>query len=234
MCGRFALSTSIERLAIVFDAEPPEDPVEASWNVAPSQGSPVVLGRPAAAVEAAGDEVPGSARRMEVLQWGLIPSWNKDPKGGRRPINARLETVAERPTFRGPLSKRRCLVPVDGWYEWLAGEDGKRPHLTRRVDGEPLALAGLWDRWLDAEGHLRVTFTVMTQDAREDIGWLHHRMPVLMAPERWDDWLDPSLPGKTLVGDLAAPWDVPLETLEVSRAVNNPRNNGPELIEALG
>jgi putative SOS response-associated peptidase YedK len=171
MCGRFERMTPIKVLATLFDC--PEAPHETPthYNIAPTQ--PVAVVR---VIRAA----PGGQREMTVMRWGLIPSWADDPSIGNRLINARSETAAEKPSFRAALKQRRCLVPVDGFYEWQAAAKGKtkQPFLIRLKSGQPFALAGLWERWTSPDGELVESFTVLTTDAN-DVGprpyACHHR-----------------------------------------------------------
>jgi putative SOS response-associated peptidase YedK len=229
MCGRYVQARSVQDLIDVYGAVDATDgeEVEPSWNVAPTRREPVLIRR--------------AERQLRVLQWGLVPSWAKDPSVGSRLINARAESVAEKPAFRTALVKRRCLVPADGWYEWMPldpGPDGKQrkqPFWFHRGDGEPLAFAGLFEHWKprdDADAAWLSTYTVITTTATDEKGRVHDRAPVLIEPADWDRWLDrelteapvellrPSAPG-LIVGR-------PVPTL-----VSNVHNDGPELLAEL-
>ena len=244
MCGRYAATKNSAALAVEFDAvEGEPDDLTADYNVAPTKRVHVVLDR----------ELEGSLTRMiEVARWGLIPSWAKDASIGSRMINARAETVAEKPAFRRAFAKRRCLVPADGYYEWYrptvdgapsgrTGKPLKQPFYIHRVDGGSLAMAGLYEWWREpvaavaeesdaASDVWRLTCTVITTNANDDLGRIHDRMPVILDRDRWSAWLDPTLAADEAQGLLTSAGDVRLEAYPVSTRVNNVRNNGPELI----
>jgi putative SOS response-associated peptidase YedK len=220
MCGRIVVARPVDVLAGFFGvADVVAEPRPPSWNVAP--GADVL------AVAATRD-----GRRLGRMRWGLVPSWSTDPDGGPRPINARVEGVLDRPSFAEALVRRRCLVVVDGFYEWRrpAGAP-KQPYLLDAADGsgDPLALAGLWDRH-DGE----VSCAVVTGPADPGLAWLHDRMPVRVSPDRWDEWLDPSNHDvDALLALLRAPATVPLRARPVGQRVNNARNDGPDLVDVL-
>jgi putative SOS response-associated peptidase YedK len=168
----------------------------------------------------------------------LVPSWAKDSRIGARLINARSETLAQRPAFRSLVSTRRALLPVSGFYEWRRPEPGsparKQPFYFHHADGEPLVFAGLWDLWLDAEGQPLRSCTIITTAANKTMASVHHRMPVILPRDAWDEWLDPEPMPPTLLAELLAPAADDLLTINpVSRAVNSSRNDGPELIEPV-
>lgn len=204
----------------------------ARYNIAPTQDSYIVV-----------DEL--GVRSVEVARWGLIPSWSSDPGHAARMINARSETVAQKPAYRAAFRKRRCLVPVDGYYEWQAssGKSGgaelrphKQPFYIRPVTDEPLGLAGLFEDWEGPDGLVR-TFTILTQDARSPLDRVHDRMPVVVDPRHWEMWLDPHTPADEvllLLADLMAEPLVPLEAYPVSTAVNKSMNDGPQMREPVG
>ena len=227
MCGRFLSSTPVSALAERFlAAEVTAEERDPRYNVAPTD---LVL----AVATSRG------VRRLGTLSWGLVPAWATSAAAGRRMVNLRSETVAERSGFRRLLQDRRCIVPADGFYEWQARPAGqpKQPYLIRSRDGSPLALAGLWDVWADpsdpAAERMR-TCTVLTTAPNDVMAALHDRMPVILPPEAWDAWLDPSV---TDVGDLAnllRPCaEEVLEVVAVGTAVNSVRNDGPALIEPV-
>lgn len=227
MCGRFTSTTPAEDLAryfgvdeVVADDQPPR------WNVAPTD---TVLG----IVDRDG------SRRLGSFRWGLVPFWAKDPSVGSRMINARAETIREKSAYARPFERRRCIVPADGFYEWQArpGSKAKQPFHIRRPDGEPLAIAALWDSWRPErgsdEGRL-VSCVLITTDANEVLRPLHDRMPVLLPASAWDTWLDPDVDDLDLLAGLLVP--APHELLEavpVGRAVGDVRNDGPELVEPV-
>jgi putative SOS response-associated peptidase YedK len=170
------------------------------------------------------------ARHLDLLRWGLVPHWAKDPKSGRQPINARAETLAGTPMFRDALPRRRCLVPADVFYEWQATEAGKQPYAIARTDGQPMAFAGLWEGWRGADGTVLRTFTIVTTDANPVLRPLHERMPVILEAADWPTWL-----GET-EGDppaLLRPSSADLRVWQVSKAVNNVRNDSAALLEPV-
>jgi len=182
-----------------------------------------------------------------VLRWGLVPSWAKDPSIGNRMINARMETVAEKPSYKRAFAVRRCLLPADGYFEWYpteqktkAGKPVKQPFFIHPTDGGVLAMAGLYEIWKDPTrddddpDRFRWTCTVLTTDAEDSLGRIHDRMPMMVPPERWAQWLDPSISGKDELMSLlepAAPGR--LSAYPVSSLVSSVRNNGPQLLEPL-
>lgn len=245
MCGRYASSRSPEDLAEEFEVVESRiaGPLAADYNVAPTKEVYAVVERPPSRGP---DDGPAQAaqRQLRVLTWGLVPSWAKDPSIGNRMINARMETVAEKPAYRKAFASRRALLPADGYYEWYAtsqtnakGKPVKQPFFIRPSDGGILAMAGLYEIWRDptrAEddpGRFRWTCTVLTTQAEDELGHIHDRMPLMVERERWHEWLDPTTPGDTSLLVPAAPGR--LEAYAVSTLVSNVRNNGPELVEPL-
>ena len=184
MCGRFLLHAPVEVLQRAFGfAERPN--LQPRYNIAPTQTVAIVRRK---------DD--GGGRELALVRWGLIPSWAKDASIGGRLINARAETVAEKPAFRGAFRRRRALVPADGFYEWRKreGDRPKQPLLIRRRDGQPFALAGLWEHWRGPEGEVQ-TCTIVTTAANVVLAPIHDRMPVILDPASYDRWLDPAQPG---------------------------------------
>jgi putative SOS response-associated peptidase YedK len=220
MCGRYAFFSPSEAVKRVFQLEGVPD-LEPRYNVAPTQMVAAVR---------AGDE---GRRAFALLHWGLVPRWAKERAIGNRMINARAESVAEKPAFRDAFRKRRCLVLADGWYEWQAAPGGKKPWYVRTKDARPLAFAGLWERWKDpADGAMLESCTIVTTDAAESIRKLHERMPVVLAEADWDRWIDTAFSDAEKLQELLRPCDPKaLEAWPVGLAVNTPRNDGPELIE---
>ncbi|HZS06723.1 MAG TPA: SOS response-associated peptidase [Blastocatellia bacterium] len=221
MCGRFTQHHTedeiIERFAISdvrFHPAP-------RYNIAPTQLITAIT-------------PSRDGRQLTSLRWGLIPRWAKDTKLASNMINARAETIADKPAYRTPLAKQRCLIPADGWFEWKTTAHGKQPHYFRRRDGGLFALAGLWDEWQDktdpGSEPLR-TCAIITCEANELSAPIHQRMPVILRPEVEAIWLDPK-PGNPLqLADLLAPYpDSELEVFPVSRAVNSPSFDQPDLI----
>jgi len=223
VCGRFTLTASARDVARHFElAEIPA--LEARYNIAPAQ--------PVPAVRAGRD----GGRRLDLLTWGLVPHWARDPAIGYRTINARAETAARKPAFREALRRRRCLVAADGFYEWTGPRGARRPTWFRRPDGGVFAIAGLWERWrpqADAEASQeRVTCTLLTTEANAAVRPFHDRMPVLLDPRDYDRWLDPDARDAAEVSALLVP--APPDALEarpVSSRVNDARREGPACVE---
>ena len=232
MCGRYAASRSPDDLVEEFDIERVVADVVPgpSWNVAPTDPVPAVLVRK-------GEQA--LERQLRVARWGLVPSWAKDAKGGARMINARFETVAEKPAFRKAFAARRCLLPADGYFEWYTSESGtKQPFFISRRDGRSLSMAGLYEIWrdpqADADAPLVWSVTVITTSAQDELGHIHDRMPMFVEQERWEHWLDPAVgEPEELRGLLQPALPGLLEARPVSSAVGNVRNNGPELVEPV-
>ena len=217
MCGRYTLKTPINVLAEGFEIKEYPSSITPNYNTAPTQ-------EVAAVVEE--DE----KRKLEVFHWGLIPSWAKDPGIGNKMINARAETVSEKPSFRSAFKKRRCLILADGFYEWQKTDNGKQPYHIKMADGAPFAFAGLWEIWKDEE-EIR-SCTIITTGANDLMDEIHHRMPVILHPEDYDVWLDPDFDEKELLTSLLKPYPADaMEAYPVSRRVNKPSNNEPSVLE---
>lgn len=179
MCGRFFLQRDPAGLATYFETVNPLPNHAASWNIAVTQDSLVVRRHP-----------ESGARHLDKLRWGLVPRWAQDTKGAAQLMNARADTIAEKPSFRDAFAKRRCIVPMDGFFEWRKHEDGsKQAYAVALATGEPMAVAGLWEGWKQPDGAWLRTFTVITTDANEKQALVHHRMPAILPPEVWDAWL---------------------------------------------
>ncbi len=228
MCGRFVSSSPPDELAKYFDVEQVADKVlEESYNVAPSNDVYVV-------VETVG------IRRLETFHWGLIPFWAKDPSAGNKMINARAEGLAEKNAYKRAFTKRRCIIPADGFYEWkkVPGQKAKQPYFIQRADGEPLAFAGLWEVWRPKDtardegddGDVIRSCTIITGQPNEKIAEIHDRMPVMLPPDKWAEWLDPENDDLATLGKLLVPAPASLLAVHpVSTAVNNVRSRGAEL-----
>ena len=231
MCGRYAASRSPDDLVVEFEAVRAEGQpaLPADYNVAPTKDVYVV--RHKRERDAEGALTGGGHRELRAVRWGLVPSWAKDVSVGNRLLNARVESLTEKPAFRAAARSRRCLVPADGWYEWAKRLDAatKQPYFITPEDGSGLAFAGLYEVWGRGADRL-YTCTVVTAPAVGALTEIHHRMPLVLPPDRWADWLDPD---RDDVDVLAAPTppDVVegLELRPVGTAVNNVKNNGPEL-----
>jgi putative SOS response-associated peptidase YedK len=228
MCGRFAQPRSAEELARIFHAHPVADLAGDRFNVAPTD-------EVAAVVEHHGERV------VDAFRWGLVPFYAKSAKDGARLINARAETVESSPAFRTSYARHRCIVPADAFYEWRRERDPatgrtirSEPFAVRRTDGELLALAGLWSSWRDPATAARLyTCTILTTDPNELVARIHDRMPVLLDPADWDAWLAEATPPEQLRALLRPAPAGPLDAYAVSPAVNNVRNEGPELLAPL-
>ncbi len=221
MCGRYTLTTPLEGLRAVFLFE--ESPnLAARYNIAPTQEVPVIR-------RGVGDD----SRHLALLRWGLIPSWAKEASIGSRMINARAESVAEKPAYRTAFRRRRCLIPADGFYEWQARPSGpKQPYLISPVAGGPFAFAGLWERWTDkAHGEPVESFTIVTTEANRRLAAIHHRMPVVLAPADHQAWLDPASSLDALLALLRPAPEDAFDAAPVSTRVNAVRNDDPSLIE---
>jgi putative SOS response-associated peptidase YedK len=218
MCGRFTLTASPEALQEEFEILFPE--IKANYNIAPSQDVLSIVGHK-------------EGLKAGFLKWGLVPSWAKDKKIGYKMINARAETIDEKPAFRQLLKRRRCLVVADSFYEWKREKGQKRPYRITVGGGDLFTFAGLWDRWR-MNGEEIVSCTIITTEPNQMMSELHDRMPVLLEEGNREAWVDQSIDDKDLLKSILQPYDSEkMSAYEVSTLVNNPRNNGEELIAAL-
>lgn len=224
MCGRFTQQRPASELADIFAAEPLADELGPRYNVAPTDDAFVVVQRE-------------DRRAITAYRWGLVPHWSTDLKGGSRMFNARAETITSSPAFREAFKRRRCVVPVDSFYEWKREGTVRQPYRVVRVDGRPLALAGLWAGWKDAETDtVRRTFTIVTTTPNAAMADLHDRMPVVIEDGAWDAWLATdvnAVESGELLAMLEPTDDLALRIYPVNRSVNDVRQDGPELIEPL-
>jgi putative SOS response-associated peptidase YedK len=246
MCGRFVSARKRLELLEKFAAE--RDSVGADrdpdYNVAPTKRIYTVREREDRGVQGGPVPLGKTQRELRLVRWGLVPPWAKDTKGGARMINARAETVAVKPAFRSAFKRRRCIIPADGYYEWQTVDKAKQPYYIYRTDGGILAFAGIYELWRDQslpEDHENAWFwsaAIITTDATDDIGRIHDRTPMVIAPESWTDWLDPANNEKELLLATMQPATSSgaggLTSYPVSTAVNSVRNNGPALVEPLG
>jgi len=226
MCGRFVSSSPPDELSKYFDVDAvAEQVIEPSYNVAPSQDVFVVV-------------ETGGVRRLDRFRWGLVPFWAKDPTTGYKMINARAESVTDKNAYKRAFQKRRCIIPADGFFEWkkIPGQKAKQPYFIHRADGEPMAFAGLWEVWRPKDAPedsepLR-TCTIITGEPNEKVADIHDRMPVMLPPSAWAEWLDRENDDVETLGKFLVPAPASLYALHpVSRAVNNVQENGPELID---
>ncbi len=222
MCGRFLLITSTGELIDRFGFFSPLTLVP-RYNNAPTQSTAV-----------ARLSTDGSDIVLDMLRWGLIPSWAKEAKIGARMINARSETAAGKPSFRRSFQQRRCLIPADGFYEWKKQSHGKQPYCIRTIDQSPFAFAGLWETWTDSTNEIIESFTILTIHANDLISQLHERMPVILAQEHFEQWLDPQEKDVAKLQKLLQPYpSEQMSMFAVQKRVNSPRNDDPLCIEPL-
>ena len=221
MCGRFAQYSEPDTYADLFDLERVCAP-RPRYNAAPTQE--ILAARPGA----------DGTRELTPLRWGLIPSWSKGPDNRYSMINARAETVATKPAYRAAFRARRCIIPAEGFYEWQTTTDGKQPHLIRRRDGQPFAMAGLWERWQGPDTDAIESCTIIVTDANAAIAPIHDRMPVILTGNGLDAWLDPTIGNAAALTSLLRPAPAQDWThYPVSKRVNSPRNDDPSLVDRL-
>ena len=218
MCGRFSMAVDLSAVLRRFLVTRAPQSVPPLYNIAPTHQAPVILNE--------------DGRVLELLRWGLIPSWSKDPAIGYKMINARAETLTEKASFKRPFQRQRCLVPADGFYEWkfTRTAQGKIPIRIRLKSQAPFAMAGLWDRWKDPHGKEIKSFTIITTEANEALQPIHDRMPVILRPEGEEAWLDPKAEAKHLVAALRPYPEEELEAYAVSKLINDPTVNRPDCI----
>ena len=221
MCGRYTLRTRLNQLLQIYGAQS-EVELTPRYNIAPTQD--------VAAIRATAD---ATSRELVLLHWGLIPSWAKDPKIGNRMINARGETVAEKPSFRAALKRRRCLVLADGFYEWRKEGKAKQPYYIHMKDEEPIAFAGLWEHWR-GNGLTIESCTIITTSANQLMSDLHDRMPVILSGNDINTWLDPQIEDADTLLPMLDPYpDNEMEAYPVSTLVNSAKNERSECVEPL-
>lgn len=235
MCGRYAVTADPATLATELDAvdETGDDEIGPDYNIAPTTSVPVVVAR-----HDRDDSRTPVKRRIRRMRWGLVPAFAEEIGRGAPLFNARSESVAVKPSFAQSLRRRRCLVPMDGWYEWQVepapdGKTRKVPYFMSRADGARILMAGLWSVWHDPrvpDSAPLWSTTVLTAESTAQLSNLHHRMPLILPPDRWDAWLDPDSPGHP---DLIVPSEEAIGQIEIRRVspkVNSVRNNGPDLL----
>ena len=220
MCGRFEIHSTLEIIAKVFSIDSITFDYSPSYNIAPSQDILLV--------------VKDGERRLVRSRWGFVPSWSKELSAGYKMINARAETVSDKPSFRQAFQNQRCLVVADGFYEWKKEGAKKRPFYIRLKSGKPLGFAGLYNVWKSPAGDQICTSTIITTDANEVVRPLHDRMPVITSPDSYDLWLDPNVHDKALLQNILKPYpSEELEVYEVTPKVSSPKNNAPENIKKI-
>jgi putative SOS response-associated peptidase YedK len=218
MCGRYCMTSAPEAIRALFRY--PEQPnFPARYNIAPTQPVPIV-------------RMADRERQFALMRWGLIPAWVKDPKGFALLINARGESVNDKPAFKNAMKRRRCLFPADGFYEWKPHGNVKRPYLARPTAGGPIAFAGLWETWTGPNGEEMETAAIVITEANAEMATVHHRAPVIVAPEQFDFWLDCRNVDEKLAAALIAPAsEGSMQVYEISPAVNRVANDAPALHE---
>ena len=220
MCGRFSLTADLGELARRFEFDGNLLDLEPNFNVAPTQNVLTVIG--------------GDNRRSGFMRWGLIPHWAKTASIGSRMINARAETVAQRPAFREAFRRRRCLVLADGFYEWQRAGSVRKPMRIVMESGEPFAFAGLWAMWRDSEGNRIPSCTIITTEANDLLRPIHSRMPVILPREMEEFWLDRDVQDTAVLENALTSYPSELmQTYQVSTLVNSARNNGPQVVEPV-
>lgn len=223
MCGRYAITSPLEAIIEAFAVKEVRSNLQPRYNAAPSQNLPVIRsGR--------------AGRELSLMHWGLVPSWSKGPDSRYSMINARAETVASKPAYREPFRSRRCLVPTDGFYEWKKASDGKQPYFITLSAGGPFAFAGLWDHWSGPEGEEMTSFTIIVTAANDCVRPIHDRMPVILPPEDYESWLgERGTPSRTKLAIMLRPYPAEgMRAFAVSRDVNSPANDSPELLQQVG
>jgi len=218
MCGRYKLSRRKQVVEEYFDAASSEEDWSPRYNVAPTQPIPVIRQHPKEPI-----------RELSLMRWGLIPSWAKDASGAARMINARSETASTKPAFRDALKSRRCLIPADGFYEWLRTGKSKQPYCFEVNDGELFAFAGLWERWKNPSGEWIKTCSILTTTPNAVTAPVHDRMPVILDTDGYDLWLDPGMTNLDAASDLLKPFDARLmRSFPVSTRINSVVNDDAE------
>ncbi len=220
MCGRFSQFHSWQEVHAYLNIFGAARNLPARYNIAPTQDAAVV-------------RQGAEGRDLDFLRWGLVPSWAKDSSMAARLINARAETVAEKPSFRNAFSKRRCLVPTDGFYEWRGAKGAKQPYRILSPDRGVFAFAGLWERWEKGDGEPLESFTIITTEANGKLAPLHARMPVILDPADFERWLSPDLAANDAQALLRPAPDGAVDFHAVSKHVSNARNDDPGCIEPL-
>jgi putative SOS response-associated peptidase YedK len=220
MCGRYSITTPAEAMRQLFDLKGPLPNYPPRYNVAPSQDAPVV-------------RLADGSRELTLMRWGLIPSWSQGPDSKFSMINARAETVAEKPAYRSAFKSRRCLVPADGFFEWHAEGKKKQPFFIHMKDERVFAFAGLWERW-DKGAEPITSFTIIVTEANALLKQIHERMPVILGEDDYAAWLDPGAPPDAARA-LLRPYDPErMAFRKISTRVNSPKNDDPEVLAPLG
>jgi putative SOS response-associated peptidase YedK len=216
MCGRYTLITDIKKIAETFHVEPTLATMP-RYNIAPTQDVVAIL--------------KNGTAHLSTLRWGLIPAWAKDESIGSRMINARAETLAEKPSFKSLLRGKRCVIVADGFYEWKTEGKGKIPMYITLQDDQPFAFAGLWDLWKAPDGRQIQSCTIITTEPNELMASIHNRMPAILRPGAYEDWLNPQLRDEQVLTHWLQPYPAELmKARPVSKLVNNPKNDSAEIL----
>ena len=216
MCGRYTLVTNINTIAEHFGVAPTLE-AQPRYNIAPTQNVVGIL--------------TNGSEHLSLLRWGLIPAWARDESIGSRMINARAETLSEKPSFRNLLRGKRCMIVADGFYEWRTEGKSKTPMYITLQDGQPFAFAGLWDLWKSPDGEEVQSCTIITTEPNELMASIHNRMPAILRPGAYEDWLNPQLRDEQVLTHLLKPYPTELmHARAVSKLVNNPRNDVAEIL----
>lgn len=219
MCGRFVRFISLEQFIKYFGLKPLGELPE-RYNIAPSEQVPAIR------------ISPDGSRQLCLLRWGLIPSWAKEPPRGL--INARSETVSEKPSFRHAFKHNRCIIPTSGFYEWQKNGDRKTPYYIHMANNDPMAFAGIWDAWRSPQGEVIESCAILTTSANDLVAKLHDRMPVILQPETFDLWLDPEVQDTEKLAPLLSPYPAErITSYRVSAMVNSPANDSSECIDQV-
>jgi putative SOS response-associated peptidase YedK len=220
MCGRYVLYASKESLIAKFKIDEVESDPSPSYNIAPTQEVPAIIR-------------DSDRNRLVKFHWGLVPFWAKDKSIGSRMINARIETIADKPVFRAAFKKRRCLIPADGFYEWKGGQGHKQPYLVTIPSDEPFAFGGLWESW-EKDELVYKSCTIITTESSPSVQEIHNRMPVILSPESQDKWMDTEVQNpKEVMNVLENGMMKDLKYYPVSTRVNSVKNNDPACMEPL-
>jgi putative SOS response-associated peptidase YedK len=218
VCGRYRLSRRKQIVEEYFDSVSGEEDWAPRYNVAPTQSVPVIRQNPKEPI-----------RELSLMRWGLIPSWSKDSSGAARMINARVETAATKPAFRDAMKSRRCLIPADGFYEWVRTAKAKQPYCFEVNEGQLFAFAGIWDRWKDTSGKLVETCSILTTTPNAVTSPVHDRMPVILDPDVFDLWLDPGMRDLSAASELLKPCDAQqMRCYPISTRINHVANDDEE------
>lgn len=233
MCGRFARFSPAHIFRMLFQLDEILDLVP-QYNIAPGQDVFAVRGIVIRDEQQRSASPKNYSKEVSTFRWGLVPIWAKDPQIGFKMINARSETVTEKPAFLEAFKKHRCLIPIDGFYEWKKQQDGKQPYYIHMTDKQPFALGGIWDAWTNPQGKILESCSILTTAPNEVVKPIHNRMPVIIEPKDFDLWLNPAIQESEKVKPLLKPYTAStMVAYPISTFVNSPRNQGEQCITKL-